>query len=127
MLQVSHDDLWYGTITPESIAFGAEERLPEEVARVPSPTPGVAVEEGPPPELVLDESLYAPRKKTSDSRSYYSGPRVVGRGFEIDWSRMNQERFRRLIANEDDGGFSEVDGEVAEIKEVLDRHRDNTF
>ena len=37
--QVSHDDLWYGTITPESIAFGAEERLPEEVARVPSPTP----------------------------------------------------------------------------------------
>ena len=49
MLQVSHEDLWYGTITPESIAFGAEERLPEEVARVPSPTPGVAVEEGPPP------------------------------------------------------------------------------
>ena len=46
---------------------------------------------------------------------------MVGRGFEIDWSRMNQERFRRLIANEDDGGFSEVDGEVAEIKEVLDR------
>ena len=69
---------------------------------MPAPTPGVVDEEGdaegpgcqgPPPELVLDESLYAPRKKTSDSRSFYSGPRVVGRGFAIDWSRMNQEHF----------------------------------
>ena len=34
----------------------------------------------------------------------------------------NQERFRRLIANEDDGGLSEVDGEIAEIKEVMGRH-----
>ena len=33
----------------------------------------------------------------------------------------NQERFRRLIANEDDGGLSEVDGEIAEIKEVMGR------
>ena len=33
-----------------------------------------------------------------------------------------QERFRRLIANEDDGGLSEVDGEIAEIKEVMSRH-----
>ena len=40
MRQVSHEDLWYGTITPESIAFGAEERLPEEVANpIPIPNP----------------------------------------------------------------------------------------
>ena len=37
------------------------------MARAVSPLPGVYVEEVP-PELILDESMYAPRKKTSDSR-----------------------------------------------------------
>ena len=84
----------------------------------------------------LFESPFAPRRITSDGKTFYDDEQVSHRAFEIDFARCNQERFRLLIREEDDdtadgdgdpstGGGSEST-EIGEIKDVLCRHR-NTF
>ena len=123
VLKVSHDDVWYGTITTDNIAFGAKEKGREAVL-ASSMAPQVAARPQKPQELDLNTSVFASRKTTSDGRSFFSGPRITGRAFEIDWSRMNQERFRRLVAHEDDGGQFGADSELAEIKDVMFKHRE---
>jgi len=87
--------------------------------------------------LPLFESVFAPRRLTSDSRTFFDDGNVTLRAFEIDFARCNQERFRLLIQQEDDDTAAlvatgnEVDAagasesvEIAEIKDVLCRHRD---
>lgn len=72
----------------------------------------------------VDDSLFAPRKKYTDAHSYWNSEKTTQRAFEIDWARMNQERFRILIDREDDTGG---DDEMMEVKAVLNKHRDLVY
>jgi len=63
--------------------------------------------------------VWAPRKRDSDARSFYSSGRVFGRAFAVDWSRCNTERFRGMVAKDDDGGAAQGDTELAEVRAVL--------
>ena len=125
-LKVEHEDLWFGTITTDEIVFVAIESSPQaQIARSLEPAAPAAAAAKVKEVLNLDDSIFAPRKRTSDSRAYMgNNPKVSRRAFEIDWSRANQERFRKLIASSDDGGFEGSDTELKEVKEVLGKHRD---
>jgi len=123
-LPVSSPDVWYGTIPREILQLGAR--------RIVEPTPEVEVqpELGETAELTpwlttveLEESIFAPRKQESDGRSFFTPDSLTARAFDIDWSRLNSERFRNFIGKEDDDGIEGVDDEMAEVKEVLFRHR----
>ena len=74
--------------------------------------------------LELDRSVFAPRRSHSDAHSFYNTSQVRSRAFQIDWSRCNTDRFRRLIAREDHEGLglAGVDAEIGKIREVLAQH-----
>jgi len=72
--------------------------------------------------LVPEKSVFAPRKAHSDAHSFYSSERLTLRAFVIDWSRCNNERFRYLISDTDDGGNAGVDIEVGEVRDTLAAH-----
>ena len=87
-------------------------------------------------EFDLFDSIFGPRRITSDGKSFYDDEQVTRRAFEIDFARCNQERFRLLIKAEDDDtgdGTGEGEGtgsesmEIGEIKDVLCRHRDTFY
>lgn len=119
------EEVWYGTIAKEDIAFGVMQYQPTEAPEKPKPRLGDAAEPEPEKPFDLDESVFALRKKTCDARSYYcAGPKVTLRAFEIDWSRCNTERFRNFIGREDDSSSAqEYDTELAEVKQELCKHR----
>merc|ERR1711988_669174 len=54
------------------------------------------------PPFDIVESVFAPRRVTNDSKTFYDDEQVTRRAFEIDFARCNQERFRLLIRSEDD-------------------------
>ena len=151
----SAEGVWYGTIAVEVLLIGAREvrgvevrgkgirgealrRGEEEGAGESAATADYGAEEeekavsfidGP-----IDSSCFAPRRATSDARSYWNGPKVTRRAMEIDFSRCNGERFRSLVLREGgnsaaaggaakDAGEGEEQLEIEAIKEVLMRHR----
>ena len=72
------------------------------------------------PPFKLEGSMFSQRKKLSNSHSFYTTPQIIGRAFQIDWSRCNTPRFRALIAQEDDDGMSGTDIEVSEIRAAME-------
>lgn len=72
----------------------------------------------------VDDSLFAPRKKYTDAHSYWNSSKTTQRAFDIDWTRLNQERFRVLIDREDDIGG---DDEMREVRSVLLEHRELVY
>lgn len=73
--------------------------------------------------LVLEKSQFANRRRTSDGHSFFTTPAITGRAFEIDWSRVNNSRFRTLIGRQDDGGWEELAEEMNEIRDTLMEYR----
>ena len=114
----------FGVISPEPIAFKVVPPKNEPTGAgddeegKAAPTPAAKDLEP----LVLEHSPFAPRKHHSDGHAFFTTPRVRSRAFQIDWSRCNNERFRYLIAREDNEGRAGVDFEMAEIREVLAQH-----
>jgi len=127
-LPVRNQDVWYGTIELDAMQFGAKVVIP-----APPKIIEKAVEKAGPPKCPvcyrfspcdvmfdIDDSVFTPRKKWSDSRSYYSSKKVRLRGMDLDWSRTNTERFRKFIGKEDDAADpTETDKELEELKHVL--------
>ena len=76
-------------------------------------------------ELDLKASIFAARRKQADARAFYTGSAVTGRAIEIDFARLNGERFRRLVCgtSNDDLQRNFDATPLAEIKEVLLAHR----
>ena len=72
------------------------------VERKPSTREGDATEVSKPP-FVLDQSVFAPRKKQCDAKSYWDGLSVFQRAFTIDWSRCSEHRLIGVLRS---AGFS---------------------
>jgi hypothetical protein len=122
-LPVASPDVWYGTIPREEIRFGAR-RVLEPMAAEQESAPSQPEEK--PPWLMpdeLDKSIFGSRKLDSDGRSFYTPPTLTERAFEIDWSRLNSERFRSFLEKADGANIDGVDSEMQEVKEVLLKHR----
>ena len=119
---VAADGVWFGTITAEPMLLGARELTPAEaeeaaVAALEAAHTPLPFIDGP-----IDQSVFAPRRTTSDSRSYFNGPKVLKRGLDIDFARCNGERFRVMIARESGSDDGEEQGEIDALYEVLQRH-----
>ena len=65
----------------------------------------------------LDESVFAPRKRLSDSRDFYDTPKIKKKAFKIDWANATgKKRFVNFILREDDDGGKE---ELYEVRDVI--------
>ena len=76
------------------------------------------------PVFRLSTSIWAPRVRTSDSRSLYDTEVCARRRFDIDWQRMVDLGIAKLITRLDDDGGADEDGdgecdEVTEVRDVL--------
>ena len=112
----------FGVIEVEPFTLGVVEPM-----RVKTPASSADAvdgdrEEKKGPPLVLEKSVFANRRRTSDGHSYFATPAIVSRAFEIDWSRCNNPRFRTLIGRQDDGGWEMLAQEMNEIREVLSEY-----
>jgi hypothetical protein len=122
-LPVASPDVWYGTIPREGIQFGAR-RVLAPAAAEEAFAPSEPEEQ--PPWLApdeLDRSIFGSRKQDSDGKSFYTSPTLTERSFEIDWSRLNTERFRSFLQKTDGASIEGADGEMQEVKAVLLKHR----
>ena len=72
--------------------------------------------------FVLETSVFARRKLTSDGHSFFHRASTSARGFQIDWARCNTERFRALIVSNDADGAEGAAFEMAEVRDVLLSH-----
>lgn len=73
----------------------------------------------------LDRSIWRPRSRTADSRSYWDSDDVLLRAFELDWARSSVSRFRALVGATDDAAgdalLSSVKGAVRAHAETIYR------
>lgn len=122
-LPVASPEVWYGTIPREGVQFGARREMEPVAAAAASASS--EPEEKPPwlPVDELDMSIFGSRKRDSDGRSFYTPPTLTERSFEIDWSRLNSERFRSFLEKTDGANIEGVDNTMQEVKEVLLKHR----
>eukprot|EP00943_MAST-04B_sp_MAST-4B-sp1_P009198 g9198.t1 len=65
----------------------------------------------------LDESVFGPRKRITDSKDFYDTPKVKKKAFKIDWANATaKKRFVNFILREDDDGGKE---ELYEVRDVI--------
>ncbi|KAG2484429.1 hypothetical protein HYH03_016739 [Edaphochlamys debaryana] len=73
----------------------------------------------------VEESLFAERKKETESHDLYDTEKVRSQQFVLDWSRVvAKSRFRRLVARGDSGvrhSGQSLDEELAEVREELEK------
>jgi len=117
-LPVSDPSVWFGTVPTSLPCFDVEARALIDLGQDDEVRPDFIKP------WTVDDSLFAPRKKYSDARSYWNSASTTARAFEIDFARLNQERFRLLIQREHAGGG---DDEMSEVKETLSLHRDMIY
>jgi hypothetical protein len=126
-LPVAHADVWFGTLPSEelqlvAVPFKAPPAEPDaqlELVDEPGPRKKQPWQ--------LDDSIFAPRKRTCDARAYYTTRAVLERGFALDWGRCVSARFQRLVAREDDGGVLGLADELQEVRAALLAHVETLY
>ena len=120
---VANEDVWYGTIGSESMLLGVRQLAAVEATSATS-APDAASHDSPPfVDGPIDDSCFAARRSSSDSRSYFNGQRVTQRAIDIDFARCNGEKFRALVARESGVEDGEEQAEIDQIRNVLQTHR----
>ena len=76
------------------------------------------------PAWTLEKSIWAPRIKWADSKSFYNTEAIHRRMFYLDWERSLECGLRGYIARHDDGPSELVDEEIEEVSEVLWEHHE---
>lgn len=108
----------FGKILLEPFVVDVEEDSDDAAAKKNS-RPATEHRDGLANDFVLSQSVFGPRKRQSDARSFYTTAAVRARAFDIDWSRCSGPRFRMLIARRDDGGGLTADEELSEVEQVM--------
>ena len=121
-LKQTSTDAWFGTIADEPLLLGTRKVVEAESSAEPNAPPS--------DEFDLDQSVFAPRRATSDARSFWNGPKVTRRALEIDFARSCSQAFRTHLIkdlNKDLDGGEVEEGEdepvLEELKKVLLEHR----
>ena len=74
----------------------------------------------------LPDSIFAPRTKEADCKSFEETSKVMDRALEADWARLCKEaRFAKFIAKNDyeiQSTGQALDGEMGEVKDVFREH-----
>lgn len=80
-----HHDVWFGTVPYSMMDIRVTEKVALEVNIRVAPKVHVASWD-------IDHSLWRPRKRATDSRSYWDTHSVYERGFQMDWVRAINAR-----------------------------------
>jgi hypothetical protein len=110
--------VWYGTVPRPPVHLIVRERV--EISFPALETRKVDEIEA----WHIDRSIWRPRRRTADSRTYWDSPEVYERAFELDWARCSVMRFRRMLGVGDD---AEGDSVLESVKRVLKAHVETIY
>ncbi|KAL1530238.1 hypothetical protein AB1Y20_001153 [Prymnesium parvum] len=126
---VRHHDVWMGTIpfSMIDIRVAAKKKMNMDLVEFKADASQVVQSSR---SWNIDQSCFRHRKELSDSRSYWDTPTVYKRGFEMDWARINSERFSSVVLPyklERDGESRRAALDMARLRDAIDAHKEMLY